>query len=463
MTSTDVTARLSPAYWRLWTASTISNLGDGVFLVALPLLASRLTRSELSISFIGVAAALPWLLLSLPIGALVDRIDHRLLMVRADVFRAVVVGALTIAVASHNAEIWMLWVAAGCLGVAEVFFDNASQAMVPSIVPIEAAREGQRAPVRGRDRRQQLRRHADRQRAVRRRDVAAVRIRCGVSFAIAALPRLHDPRRDDAASRADAETRRPLRVDIAEGLRWLSGNKVLRGLAIAASLSVLGMQMTAAIFVLFAQDLLHLSDRWYGALIAIGAIGAVGGGLVAERLTKRFGSVAIIYGTVVVWIAVHVRRGLLAAPVGQRDRDGGDGVRNDGLEHRHRLASPTHRAREPVRSRQQRLPLAGVGIDLDRRRAGRRRRQRVRLASPVLLRRGIGRDRVAHAVLLDLCARTLADAGNRPMASVGAVDDTPIATESDLYSFPDGRLLTHDQPPLAAHPDVVLLISARYV
>ena len=76
MKSTDVTARLPPAYWRLWTASTISNLGDGVFLVALPLLASRLTRSELSIAFIGVAAALPWLLLSLPIGAVVDRIDQ---------------------------------------------------------------------------------------------------------------------------------------------------------------------------------------------------------------------------------------------------------------------------------------------------------------------------------------------------------------------------------------------------
>jgi MFS family permease len=121
----------------LWTASTISNLGDGVFIVALPLLASRLTRSELSISFIGVAAALPWLLLSLPIGAIVDRIDHRLLMVRSDAFRAVTVGALAIVVASHNAHIWMLWVAAACLGVAEVFFDNASQAMVPSIVPID--------------------------------------------------------------------------------------------------------------------------------------------------------------------------------------------------------------------------------------------------------------------------------------------------------------------------------------
>ncbi len=299
MTSTDATAtRLSPAYWRLWTASTISNLGDGVFIVALPLLASRLTRSELSISFIGVAAALPWLLLSLPIGAIVDRIDHRLLMVRSDFFRAAVVGALTIAVASHHAQMWMLWVAAGSLGVAEVFFDNASQAMVPSIVPVEVL-----------------------EKANGRRIAAEVAANSfigtpigsvlfvvamwlpfgfeGASFAIAALlvltlrgtPAIHPP----------PESSRSLRADIAEGLRWLSASRVLRGLAVAAGLSVLGMQMTAAIFVLFAQDLLHLSDRWYGALIAIGAIGAVGGGLVAERLAKRLGTMAIIYGTVVVW------------------------------------------------------------------------------------------------------------------------------------------------------------------
>jgi MFS family permease len=283
----------------LWTASTISNLGDGVFIVALPLLASRLTRSELSISFIGVAAALPWLLLSLPIGAIVDRIDHRLLMVRSDLFRAVIVGALTIAVASHHAQMWMLWIAAGSLGVAEVFFDNASQAMVPSIVPVEVL-----------------------EKANGRRIAAEVAANSfigtpigsvlfvvamwlpfgfeGASFAIAAMLVL-TLRGTAAAAIHPPESRRSLRADIAEGLRWLSARRVLRGLAIAAGLSVLGMQMTAAIFVLFAQDLLHLSDRWYGALIAIGAIGAVGGGLVAERLTKRLGTMAIIYGTVVVW------------------------------------------------------------------------------------------------------------------------------------------------------------------
>jgi MFS family permease len=297
--STDVSARLSPAYWRLWTASTISNLGDGVFLVALPLLAYRLTRSELSIAFLGVAAAVPWLLLSLPVGAVVDRVDHRLLMVRADVFRAVVVGALTIAVASSNVHMWMLWVVAASLGVAEVFFDNASQAMVPAIVPIEVLEKanGRRfageiaansfvgAPIGS------------------VLFVGAMWLPFGfdaVSFAVAAI--LVFTLRSAVTPRPPSVDRRPLRVDISEGLRWLSGHRPLRGLAIAAGLSVLGMEMTAAIFVLFAKELLDISDRWYGALIAIGAVGAVGGGLVAERLVKRLGSLSIIYGTVVVWV-----------------------------------------------------------------------------------------------------------------------------------------------------------------
>ena len=299
MSSSDVTARLPPAYWRLWTASTISNLGDGVFIVALPLLATRLTRSELSIAFIGVAAALPWLLLSLPIGAFVDRIDHRLLMVRADVFRAATIGALTVAVATDHARMWMLWVAAACLGVAEVFFDNASQAILPSVAPIELLEKANGQLFAA-------------QTAANNfvgtlmgslLFVTAVWLPFGVdaaSFTIAAILVL-SLRTTTRPRPRPAPIKTHLRVEIAEGLRWLWRHRVLRGLAVAAGLSLLGMEITAAIFVLFAQDLLHLSDRWYGALIAIGAVGAVAGGLTADRLTKRFGTLAIIYGTVVVW------------------------------------------------------------------------------------------------------------------------------------------------------------------
>lgn len=295
----NTTDRLPPAYWRLWTASTISNLGDGVFIVALPLLAARLTRSELSISFVGVAAALPWLLLSLPIGVLVDRIDHRVLMVRSDVFRCAVIGTLTIIVAAGRAEVWMLWIAAGCLGVAEVFFDNASQALVPSIVPIE-----QLEKANGRRFAAEIAANSFVGTLIGSLlFVAALWLPFGVdatSFAIAAM--LVFSIQLSVKPPPPPKAIRPrIRTDIKEGLQWLMRHQVLRGLALAASLSVLGMQMTAAIFVLFAQDLLHLSDRWYGALIAIGAVGAVAGGLLAERLSRRFSSLLIIYGTVVVW------------------------------------------------------------------------------------------------------------------------------------------------------------------
>ena len=299
MSSSDVTARLPPAYWRLWTASTISNLGDGVFIVALPLLATRLTRSELSIAFIGVAAALPWLLLSLPIGAFVDRIDHRLLMVRADVFRAATIGALTVAVATDHAEMWMLWVAAGCLGVAEVFFDNASQAILPSVVPIEVIEKANGRLFAA----QTTANNFVGTLMGSVLFVTAVWLPFGVdaaSFTIAAILVL-SLRTTTRPRPRPAPIKTHLRVEIAEGMRWLWRHRVLRGLALAAGLSLLGMEVTAAIFVLFAQDLLHLSDRWYGALIAIGAVGAVAGGLMADRLTKRFGTLAIIYGTVIVW------------------------------------------------------------------------------------------------------------------------------------------------------------------
>ena len=386
MNSADVTARLSPAYWRLWTASTISNLGDGVFLVALPLLAYQLTRSELSISFIGVAAALPWLLFSLPIGAVVDRIDHRLLMVRADAFR--VRDGRCIGDRSGVAQRAHLDVVGRrrlprCRGgvlrqrlAGDGAVDRADR----------GPREGERSSIRSRDRGQQLRRHTDRQRAVRRRDVAAVRIRCSELR----------HRRSTRATRSESATKplpptavphRSMRTDIAEGLRWLSGHRVLRGLAIAASLSVLGMQMTAAIFVLFAQDLLHLSDRWYGALIAIGAVGAVIGGLVAERLSKRLGALSIIYGTVVVWTLCMFAEGfwprLWVSATATVVMAFGTTVWNTvTISLRQRIVPP-----HLFGSRQQCLPLAGVGFDLGRLGTRWHRRSRVRPTGAVLRRR----------------------------------------------------------------------------
>ena len=76
-TTEETTERiaLGANYWRLWSASVISNLGDGVALIAYPWLASAVTRNGLLIALIAVAQRLPWLIFTLPAGVITDRVD----------------------------------------------------------------------------------------------------------------------------------------------------------------------------------------------------------------------------------------------------------------------------------------------------------------------------------------------------------------------------------------------------
>ena len=82
--------RLGASYWRLWSASVISNLGDGVAQIAYPWLASAVTRNGVLIALIAVAQRIPWLVFTLPAGVITDRVDRRKIMVGIDTIRTVV-------------------------------------------------------------------------------------------------------------------------------------------------------------------------------------------------------------------------------------------------------------------------------------------------------------------------------------------------------------------------------------
>ncbi|HET8787566.1 MAG TPA: MFS transporter, partial [Actinomycetes bacterium] len=125
--------KLGPNFHKALAASGSSNLSDGVFQVGLPLLAVQLTRSPLLIAGVSVAARLPWLL-ALVAGALADRLDRRQTMVRVDLFRAVLLGGLALAVAADLATLAMLYVVALLLGLAETLFDTSAQSLLPAIV-----------------------------------------------------------------------------------------------------------------------------------------------------------------------------------------------------------------------------------------------------------------------------------------------------------------------------------------
>ncbi len=126
---------LGPEYRKLWAASAISNLGDGVTLVAGPLLAATLTRDPVLVAGVAFAQRVPWLLFPLISGALVDRLDRRRVMGYVDAARTALIGALGVAVLLGWASLPLMYAIFFLMGTLETLFDNASQAIIPAVVP----------------------------------------------------------------------------------------------------------------------------------------------------------------------------------------------------------------------------------------------------------------------------------------------------------------------------------------
>jgi MFS family permease len=276
--------RLSAAYWRLWWAAAVDNIGDGAFAAAVPLLAVTITHDPRLVSVVAAATYLPWLLLSLPAGAVVDRRDRVGLMWRSQAIQAVVVGIVAVLAAVGEMSIPVLVVMAFGLGSCEVLFSNASQAVLPDIVPKSLLHKanGNQFTIT----------------TVGQMFVGPplgsflfavlIALPFGVdagSFAVSAVLLATLPRR----TRAQTE-HPPIRTAIADGLRWLTGHRLLRTLALLLGVNTFCFQLGNVTLVLLATQTLHLSTRGYGLLLAGGAVGSVLGGLVNARIVIWIGA-----------------------------------------------------------------------------------------------------------------------------------------------------------------------------
>ena len=291
----------------------MSNLGDGVTLVAGPLLAASLTRDPRLVAGLAVAQRLPWLLFSLLSGALVDRLDRRLLMVRVDAARCVVVGLLGVAVLADVATLPLLYVVFFALGTAETLFDNAAVSILPAVVP-----------------REQLARANGRLLGVQMvaNELVAPPLG-GLLFATAAaVPFLLDAGSFAAAAalvaamagrfrveRPEGGAATTLRGEIAEGVRWLARNRLLRILAVAIALMNLTLSATLSISVLYAQERLGLGSVGYGLLLSSMAVGGISASLVAERVIGWLGPATTMRLGLVIESSTHLVLALTRSPV----------------------------------------------------------------------------------------------------------------------------------------------------
>jgi MFS family permease len=277
-------------------ASAVDGLGDGALAAAMPLLTASLTHDPRIVSLVAAAAYLPWLLISLPAGAIIDRANHARVMWISQLGQAVVVATLAVVIAAGAASAPLVIGAAFLVGIGEVMFGNASQSILPSVVRAE-----------------QLPRANGRLYIVQTISqsfagpplgsvlfVAAAALPFGLdaaTFAASAALIMTIPRRLDAVP----APRISLRRSIAEGLRYLAAHRLLRTLAVVLGLNNLAGTLGTATVVLFATQTLGMSEQLFGTLFLGSAVGAVIGGLVAPTVVRLLGELpSIIVGAAIM-------------------------------------------------------------------------------------------------------------------------------------------------------------------
>jgi MFS family permease len=284
--------RLPRDYWTFWTGQTISSAGSAVTAFAMPLLVYDLTGSAFKLGLTVAAVYVPYALFGLPIGAWVDRVDRKRLMIFTDLLRALLLATVPAAAALDLLTVWWLYAVTFATSTLGIAFNSASFAAIRFLVSDD-------------------------------RDLAKAngRLQAGFSAAALAAPALgglaltivHTPTLIliDAASfvlsaASISLVRRAFQVDeprrsttllhdIGEGLRYVLGNPLLRALAIMAAAMNFFLATTIGQIVLLAKHGLGASDSEVGWFFSAGSAGVIVFALLAPA-ALRLGS----YGQIVI-------------------------------------------------------------------------------------------------------------------------------------------------------------------
>jgi MFS family permease len=278
-------SRLGRPFWTLWSAFTASNLGDGLTLVVLPLLAVAETDDARLVALVAAVRVVPYVLLGLPAGLVLDRSDRRVIGVIAQVARGVTIAGLAVIVAGDDTTIGALVAAALVLGSGEVLIDGGLPAIVRDLVErrqLEVANSRLNAtqtvsnmfvgPPLGA--------------LLLEIDPALPLLATVTLFAAAAgllLP-LPGTFRPDPAPH---ERGTPLRRRLTEGLRYVWSHPVLRPLALAVGLFAFVSEASGAVYVILVTERFGLGSLGFGLLISVEAITSVAASFGVAALVRR--------------------------------------------------------------------------------------------------------------------------------------------------------------------------------
>jgi MFS family permease len=278
-------------YMLLWSGQMVSNVGTQVSTLAFPLLILALTNSPAQAGFAGALRALPYLIFSLPAGALIDRWDRKRVMILCDTGRALSMASIPVALMLGHLTILQLYLVSLIEGTLFVFFNIAEAACLPRVVPKEQlpAATAQNMATDG----------------------ITVLLGPSLGGALFSAGRLL-PFVADAVSYAVSvislffikvkfqkervAARRNLGIEIQEGLSWLWHQPLIRFIAILTGGNNLINSGFVLIIIVLAQQQ-HASSFTIGLIFAVGGIGGIIGALIATSLQKRLSFGQAIIGT----------------------------------------------------------------------------------------------------------------------------------------------------------------------
>jgi len=281
---------LGRPYWVLWSATTVSSLGDGLALAALPLLAAVLTRDALLVATVVTVESLPWLLVAIPMGTLVDRLNPARAMAVADIARMGVMAAVSALLATGHLTIFLLFVLAFLLGVFETVYMGAAQPAIPQL-----AEEDQLSRANGL--------------LTASSTTGGHMVGPAIGGLVFSLGRLVPFVADGASFLAsgalliglrgrfrprERAVGRSFRREMAEGLSFFGRSPLLRVLTTLTAGLAFFQAMVLGPLVLYVLADLHLSQAGYGYFLGVAAVGNVAGGFVAPRLQSRFSTASIL-------------------------------------------------------------------------------------------------------------------------------------------------------------------------
>lgn len=270
-------------YMLLWGGQVISTLGSTALSVVYPLLILAITDSVAAAGIASGLRSLPYLIFSLPVGALIDRWNRKRVMIWCDCGRALAALSIPIALWFDALTIGQIYGVAFVEGSLFVFFNIAEVAAMPRLVPAhqlpQAAAQNEAAfgaahimgPSIGTVIYQTIGR-------------SAVFLFDAFSYVVSAVSLVLIKTEFRAAK---VEPSRDLRREILDGLRWLWGKPLIRYMAfLTGGMNLVGAA-TPLIVIVLAKDL-GASDIDIGVIFSIGGIGGIVGSLIGGQIQKRF-------------------------------------------------------------------------------------------------------------------------------------------------------------------------------